>query len=1199
SDLDSIRALFNEKEKELSLAVAKVEELTHQLEELRRGRQNAMSGQLPASIELDKLRRELMYRNKLNEQQNLQINQQRETLCQKQEEVTEIDRRISELQERLHRKRLLNQQLANQITVANNKQNNSTINQHNLRASLLSANQHQQQKYPDHHKALLSTVKGFNKQPILRPLDGYPIIPNNTNCVDTSTDSEKSLKNYSPPSSQGPVAVNAYLITSAQNQKAVSSSPDELCSQLQKSTQQESQQTELRFGSSQDDFHMKLQHQKQTARFSSHNNNMNCINNNNNNLPCSINNNVSLKNNTVQAAIMSMSAACNEEKDEFLLEFSGNKSDPKYQTLPYKFSPNSLQTSTSILPSSGNSKSQKPDSNSAMEENNKGNGNTGSARGILPTQNSGSKIPNADLLSQHHVPFNKIAINSTVPTNAQSRVYGPSTMAQRGQPVGGAVSSSPSSSISNSSSTTATSVSNISSTTTNHQVGIVAPCGSEPPTTANWAARAALGSLSSTIVTAAPTNVSQDPDLSPSSFTNKASSNPILSPILATSAILAPTKLDTLSQLTRLTVESGSVVLPPTPLTLANQQKPVSSVAPVQHPKPSPIYQTSSTKIHPIQPQVLSSTPQGVLKERKGDISPPQSSSTPLGTPDVSSDRGTIGKPALPPKPAVPIKPTPPPRQSQHAPTYMESSSGWLADTRPNPSWGGESRPILEVSPEVLENNPLKAGVSISIRAITNQHSLSQSQPECLSQNSGNYHQNIQKDTSVQDALQEALQDVDESNSSTISPPPPPPTTEPPEEVTSFTWRANNENQSLKNKSLGSIKQQTDSSKNVVAGNLNSISMLNNNIGNNLNASNHNSNSLHMVSLSRRIEMPPAFLFPENETPPADLISTRDDNRASSTNLNSNSIHENSVGHDETDRIIPLGTTDSNSSDENNKQTHSPDDINKSAPHVNDIIETMNNLNTTSPQLDDNQPLISETKGESSPLHIVRRAKKGNLKSGKMSVSGSVSRRVSFDPLALLLDASLEGELELVRKTAGQVSNPSAANDEGITALHNAICAGHLDIVKFLVEFGCDVNAQDSDGWTPLHCAASCNNLAMVRFLVEHGACIFATTLSDHETAAEKCEEDEEGFDGCSEYLYSVQEKLGILNNGIVYAVFDYEAHNTDELAFREGDKLIVLRKGDEWEREWWWSRLNDQEGYIPRNLLGLYPRVQPKKNCE
>lgn len=71
-------------------------------------------------------------------------------------------------------------------------------------------------------------------------------------------------------------------------------------------------------------------------------------------------------------------------------------------------------------------------------------------------------------------------------------------------------------------------------------------------------------------------------------------------------------------------------------------------------------------------------------------------------------------------------------------------------------------------------------------------------------------------------------------------------------------------------------------------------------------------------------------------------------------------------------------------------------------------------------------------------------------------------------------------------------------------------------------------------------------------------------------------------------FFAGVQEKLGILNNGIVYAVFDYEAHNPDELNFKEGDRLTVLRKGDEWEREWWWSRVNDKEGYIPRNLLGV-----------
>lgn len=208
------------------------------------------------------------------------------------------------------------------------------------------------------------------------------------------------------------------------------------------------------------------------------------------------------------------------------------------------------------------------------------------------------------------------------------------------------------------------------------------------------------------------------------------------------------------------------------------------------------------------------------------------------------------------------------------------------------------------------------------------------------------------------------------------------------------------------------------------------------------------------------------------------------------------------------------------------------------------------------------------------------------------------ARRVSFDPLALLLDASLEGELELVKITASQVSNPSAANDEGITALHNAICAGHFEIVKFLVEFGCDVNAQDSDGWTPLHCAASCNNLAMVKFLVESGACLFASTLSDHETPAEKCEEDEEGYDGCSEYLYNIQEKLGIFNNGEVYAVFSYEAQQSDELEFSINDKFMIIRKGDESEREWWWARDDSgKEGYIPRNLLGLHPRIAPSYN--
>ncbi|XP_028013816.2 apoptosis-stimulating of p53 protein 2 isoform X2 [Eptesicus fuscus] len=204
--------------------------------------------------------------------------------------------------------------------------------------------------------------------------------------------------------------------------------------------------------------------------------------------------------------------------------------------------------------------------------------------------------------------------------------------------------------------------------------------------------------------------------------------------------------------------------------------------------------------------------------------------------------------------------------------------------------------------------------------------------------------------------------------------------------------------------------------------------------------------------------------------------------------------------------------------------------------------------------------------------------------------------RVKFNPLALLLDSSLEGEFDLVQRIIYEVEDPSLPNDEGITALHNAVCAGHTEIVKFLVQFGVNVNAADSDGWTPLHCAASCNNVQVCKFLVESGAAVFAMTYSDMQTAADKCEEMEEGYTQCSQFLYGVQEKMGIMNKGVIYALWDYEPQNEDELPMKEGDCMTVLRREDEDEVEWWWARLNEKEGYVPRNLLGLYPRIKPRQ---
>uniref|UniRef100_A0A674BHI4 Protein phosphatase 1, regulatory subunit 13Bb n=1 Tax=Salmo trutta TaxID=8032 RepID=A0A674BHI4_SALTR len=215
--------------------------------------------------------------------------------------------------------------------------------------------------------------------------------------------------------------------------------------------------------------------------------------------------------------------------------------------------------------------------------------------------------------------------------------------------------------------------------------------------------------------------------------------------------------------------------------------------------------------------------------------------------------------------------------------------------------------------------------------------------------------------------------------------------------------------------------------------------------------------------------------------------------------------------------------------------------------------------------------------------------KRTNLKKPNSERTGH-GLRVKFNPLALLLDASLEGEFDLVQRIIYEVKNPSTANDEGITPLHNAVCAGHHHIVKFLLDFGVNVNAADSDGWTPLHCAASCNSVHLCKLLVESGAAIFASTISDVETAADKCEEMEEGYIQCSQFLYGVQEKLGVMNKGAVYALWEYEAQSPDELSFGEGDAITILRRQDDSETEWWWGRLDHREGYVPRNLLGVRP---------
>ncbi|XP_025967182.1 apoptosis-stimulating of p53 protein 1 isoform X3 [Dromaius novaehollandiae] len=293
---------------------------------------------------------------------------------------------------------------------------------------------------------------------------------------------------------------------------------------------------------------------------------------------------------------------------------------------------------------------------------------------------------------------------------------------------------------------------------------------------------------------------------------------------------------------------------------------------------------------------------------------------------------------------------------------------------------------------------------------------------------------------------------------------------------------------------------------------------------------------------------------------------------------------------DANDNELPSPATEELISTETTNQTSETTEDNNNNPA---IVPSVEPSSTPTPEVsspvEDEAPLLPALPPPLPPT------KRTNLKKPNSERTGH-GLRVKFNPLALLLDASLEGEFDLVQRIIYEVDDPSKPNDEGITPLHNAVCAGHHHIVKFLLDFGVNVNAADSDGWTPLHCAASCNSVHLCKLLVESGAAIFASTISDIETAADKCEEMEEGYIQCSQFLYGVQEKLGVMNKGVVYALWDYDAQNNDELSFHEGDAITILRRKDDNETEWWWARLNDKEGYVPKNLLGLYPRIKPRQ---
>ena len=67
-------------------------------------------------------------------------------------------------------------------------------------------------------------------------------------------------------------------------------------------------------------------------------------------------------------------------------------------------------------------------------------------------------------------------------------------------------------------------------------------------------------------------------------------------------------------------------------------------------------------------------------------------------------------------------------------------------------------------------------------------------------------------------------------------------------------------------------------------------------------------------------------------------------------------------------------------------------------------------------------------------------------------------------------------------------ASATAANDRGITPLHEASQSGHLPVAQCLLAHGASATAANIYGNTPLHWASQNGHLAMVQCLLAHGA---------------------------------------------------------------------------------------------------------------
>lgn len=241
----------------------------------------------------------------------------------------------------------------------------------------------------------------------------------------------------------------------------------------------------------------------------------------------------------------------------------------------------------------------------------------------------------------------------------------------------------------------------------------------------------------------------------------------------------------------------------------------------------------------------------------------------------------------------------------------------------------------------------------------------------------------------------------------------------------------------------------------------------------------------------------------------------------------------------------------------------------------------------------DSSSSLSSLEPEAAQLEPTKKRKdkstKSSSKSSEKSSASKKKKNARFSLQVLLLDGSLDGDLSLVKKCVEDGVDINVANEEGLTPLHSSSCNGHADIVKYLLLNGADVNVVDDDMWTPLHGAACFGDVSVVKLLVEHGANI-QTMNNDDDTPIDVAAEE-----NTLRYLNQCVKNLEIKTE--LYGLYDFnEGDNKEDLFFSMNEKLTVLSSPEARREDLWWRAKNEkgQEGWVPSNYLGEFPRAGP-----